>query len=113
MASYPSQSGAYVGHGKVDIKLTPRLGGYRLYWTPNRLSDFEFDLQRLFEKAGIFGAYQVEATGKQLRGDERFQGIMLGPALPYRVEIYAQYGDYTTRDTWEIKFSDKGHGLGS
>jgi hypothetical protein len=90
----------------VTIQLTTQ-AGYHFYWKPeDLLFQFENELRKLFERAGLRGVFEIKQAGRRISGDCH-EGITLGQPSPYTIEFLAEYGNSGKKDVWTTVFDEK------
>jgi hypothetical protein len=90
---------------KAYAELRTKNAGYTKVWNDKMLRRFRADLEALLEAAGYEGPFSVRQNGVLVKGAAHLSGITIGTATgPHWVEICAQYGDNSSRDTWRIFF---------
>lgn len=98
----------YTLHSRDEVFIRLNIGSsWQLYWRPKDLLDqFEYDLQKLFQRAGLRGTFEAKRVGQLVPGNDR-EGITLGEPKPFVLEFYAAYGDNIKKDVWQVTFSQK------
>ncbi len=106
MASQGFQGKARPVRDEVIVRLHS-VSGYQFYWKPEDLLwQFENDLRKLLYNAGLRGTFEVKQAGRRERGNKR-EGITLGPAQNFAIEVRAEYGHNSQADIWTLKVDAK------
>ncbi len=93
---------------RVTFNLVPL--SYHRYWTDDLLNIFEDDLIKLFKGINLDGferhQFLVKETGQRSQEDLPGEGIRIGQAKAFVIEIQARY-DANPWDIWEITIPKK------
>lgn len=69
-------------------------------WNRKKFKEFQDDLEDILSRAGYAGNFRCRGTGVFRRGTHHTKGVTCGGPMAKGLEVYAQYGDNGSRESW-------------